>query len=162
MAIVGRERVSQQEFVWQESIMGAGGAETVVQTLVPAAPYDPTAIRRAVLRLPGQDPVELSPSALAMLKDASGQSTVGLDACRRGEALGWETVAVPAGPVRAMHVRYTRAGRTADTWLAPGIPFAVTRTLVTGDSASQQFELVLVGHGRDATPTIPLRTPANR
>lgn len=162
MAIVGQERVGEQVFVWQESIVGAGGAETVVQTLVPAAPYDPTAIRRALVRLPGQDPMEISGSALAMLKDASGQSAVGLDACRRGDALGWETLEVPAGRVRAMHVRYTRDGRTADTWLAPGIPFAVTRTIVMGDSAPQRFELVLVGHGRDATPTIPLGRSTNR
>ncbi|MDP2483692.1 MAG: hypothetical protein Q8W45_10435 [Candidatus Palauibacterales bacterium] len=162
MAVVGHERIGDQDYFWQESIMSAAAGETVIQSLVPAAPYDPTAIRRAVVRLPGQDAMELPPAALAMLKQASGQGPAALDACRHGEGLGWETIDVPAGRVRALRVRYTREGRTAETWLAPGIPFAVTRTIVTGDSAAQRLELELVGHGRHAVPTIPLGQPANR
>ena len=160
LAVVGAERIDGHDYVWQESILSAGRGETIVQSLVPAAPYDPTVIRRAVVRLPGQEPMELPPAALTMLNDAGGQETAGLDACRRGEASGWETIEVPAGRVRAMHVRYTRHGRVAETWLAPGIPFAVTRTIVTGDSAGGRVELELVGHGRNATPTIPLARQA--
>ena len=162
MAVVGHERIGDQDYFWQESILSAAAGETVIQSLVPATPYDPTAIRRAVVRLPGQEPMELPPAALAMLKQASGQGTTALDACRHGEGLGWETIEVPAGRVRALRVRYTRDGRTAETWLAPGIPFAVTRTIVVGDSAAQRLELELVGHGRHAAPTIPLAPPTHR
>jgi len=162
MAVVGHERIDDRDYFWQESTMSAAAGETVIQSLVPAAPYDPTAIRRAVVRLPGQEPMELPAAALAMLKQASGQGTAALDACRHGEGLGWETIEVPAGRVRALRVRYTRDGHTAETWLAPGIPFAVTRTIVSGDSAAQRFELELVGHGRHAVPTIPLGGPGNR
>jgi hypothetical protein len=160
LALVGRERIEGRDYVWQESVVGSPQGEAVIQTLVPASPYDPTAIRRAVVRAPGQPAVEVPPTALARMLPGGGQGAAGLDACRRGEAVGWETVTVPAGPVRALRVRYTREERTAETWLAPGIPFALTRTVVAGPAPSDRVELVLLAHGRDATPTIPLAGPA--
>jgi hypothetical protein len=160
LALVGRERIDDREYVWQESVVATAGGEAVIQSMVPASPYDPTAIRRAIVRAPGQPAAEVPPTALAALAGGGGQGSVGLDACRQGEAIGWETVTVPAGPVRALHVRYARDERTADAWLAPGIPFAVARTVVAGPKPSDRVELVLLAHGRDATPTIPLARPA--
>lgn len=159
LALVGRERIDGREFVWQESVVATTAGEAVIQSLVPAGPYDPTAIRRAIVRAPGQPATEVPPSALAAMR-GGGQGSVGLDACRQGEAVGWETVTVPAGPVRALHVRYARDERTADTWLAPGIPFAVTRTVVSGPASAHRVELVLLAHGRDAAPSMPLPGPA--
>jgi hypothetical protein len=161
LALVGRERVADREYVWQESVVGTPAGDAIIQSLVQASPYDPTAIRRAIARPPGQPVMEVPPSALAMLQ-TGGQGATGLDACRRGEAVGWETVTVPAGPVRALHVRYVREARTADVWLAPGIPFAVTRTVVLGATPSERVELVLLAHGRGATPTMPLPGPARQ
>lgn len=154
LALVGRVTTPDGEHVWQESVLRRAGTETVIQSLVPADPYDPATIRRAVIRAPGREPLELPPSALAMMRDAGGQGPAGMDACRDGRAVGWETVDVPAGTVRALHVRYLRDGRTADSWLAPGIPFALVRTVVAGDADT--LELTLVAHGGDAQPTAPL------
>jgi len=161
LALVGRERVGDREYVWQESVVGTPAGDAVIQSLVPASPYDPTAIRRAVVRPPGQPAMDVPPAALASLQTGA-QGATGLDACRRGEAVGWETITVPAGAVRALHVRYTREARTADAWLAPGVPFAVTKTVVTGASPTERVELVLVAHGRGAMPTMPLPGPARR
>jgi len=159
LALVGRERVADREYVWQESVVGTPAGDAVIQSLVQASPYDPTAIRRAIVRPPGQPAMEVPPSALAVLQTGA-QGATGLDACRRGEAVGWETITVPAGPVRALHVRYAREARTADVWLAPGIPFAITKTVVAGAAPAERVELVLVAHGRGATPTMPLPGPA--
>jgi hypothetical protein len=159
MALVGREGIADREYVWQESVVTTAAGDAVIQSLVPASPYDPTAIQRAIVRPPGQSPAEVPSTALARMP-AGGQSSAGLDACRQGEVVGWETVTVPAGQVRALHVRYVRAERTADAWLAPGIPFALARTIVTGATPADRLELELLAHGRDATPTMPLPGPA--
>jgi len=102
LAIVGGESWQGKPHLWQESILQAPAGQTVIQSLIPAEPYDPTTIRRAVVQMPGRAPFELSAAALAMLKQAGGErASAGLDACRSGEPVGWETVTVPAGPFRA-------------------------------------------------------------
>jgi len=156
LALVGTASWGGAPHVWQESLIPTPAGETVVQSLVPANPYDPTTVRRAVMRPPGQGPMEVPATALAAMRQRA-QGAAGVDACRTGQAVGWETLEVPAGRVRALHVRYTRAGRTADVWLAPAVPFALVRSLVPGPDGTGPIELVLIGHGRDAVPTIPLR-----
>jgi hypothetical protein len=156
MAVVGSGSWKGAAHLWLESVIPTPAGETVVQSLVPADPYDPTAIRRAIVWAAGRSPVELPASELAAVRERGGQGTAGLDACRSGQALGWETLEVPVGRVRAMRVRYERNGRTADVWLAPGIPFALVRSLVAG---TDSLELLIVGHGRDAVPRIPLPAP---
>jgi hypothetical protein len=155
LALVGTASWGGAAHVWQESLIPTPAGETVVQTLVPADPYDPTTVRRAILRVPGRDAVEVPASALAAMRQRA-QGIAGLDACRTGQAVGWETLDVPAGRWRALHVRYTRDARTADVWLAPAVPFALVRSVVAGTGGTEAIELVLIGHGRDAVPTVPL------
>lgn len=161
IAVVGEFPVDGARHLWQETVMVRGSSRTVIQTLVPASPYDPTAIRRAIVQAPGQKAVELPPTALATLP-SGGQGSAGADACRRGRPVGWETIVVPAGTFRALHVRYERDERHADSWLVPSVPFALARSIVAAPSdSSRTVELVLVDRGFDATATIPLpSTPA--
>lgn len=156
IAIVGRARMDGVEHFWQETVMRSGSSQTVIQTLVPASPYDPTTIRRAIVQAPGQRPMELPPQALATLP-SGGQGSAGADACRRGQPVGWETIVVPAGTFRALHVRYERNGRHADSWLVPSIPFALAHSIISapGDS-TRAVELVLLERGFDATAMLPL------
>ena len=72
IAVVGRARLDGVEHLWQETVMSSGSSRTVIQTLVPASPYDPTAIRRAIVQAPGQDAVELPSKALATLPSPLG------------------------------------------------------------------------------------------
>lgn len=155
LALVGTASWDGAAHVWQESLIPTPAGETVIQTLVPANPYDPTTVRRAIMRAPGQQPIELPASALAAMKQRA-QGAASLDACRTGQAVGWETLEVPAGRLRALHVRYARGARTADVWLAPAVPFALVRSLVPGAGDGEVIELVLIGHGTDAAPTMPL------
>ena len=155
LALVGTASWGGAAHVWQESLVPTPAGETVIQSLVPASPYDPTTVRRAIIRPPGRDPMEVPASALDAMKQRA-QSAAGLDACRTGQAIGWETVEVPAGLLRAMHVRYARDGRTADVWLAPAVPFALVRSVVAGPGGADAVELVLIAHGQDAVPTVPL------
>lgn len=156
IAIVGRARLDGIQHFWQETVMQSGSSRTIIQTLVPASPYDPTTIRRAIIQTPGQRAMELPPQALARLP-SGGQGSAGADACRRGQPVGWETIVVPAGTFRALHVRYEREGRQADSWLVPSVPFALARSIVVtpGDS-TRSVELVLLERGFDATATLPL------
>lgn len=155
LALVGTASWGGAPHVWQESLIPTPAGEAVIQSLVPANPYDPTTVRRAIMRPPGQAPVEVPASALAAMKQRA-LGAASLDACRTGQAIGWETLDVPAGRLRAMHVRYSRDGRTADVWLAPAVPFALVRSVVAGPGGTDPIELVLIGHGRDAVPTVPL------
>jgi hypothetical protein len=155
LSVVGTASWGGRPHVWQESLIPTPAGETVIQSLVPANPYDPTNIRRVILRPPGRDPMEVPASALAAMRQRT-QGAASLDACRTGQAIGWETLQVPAGRLRALHVRYTRDGRTADVWLAPAVPFALVRSVVPGTGEAEAIELVLIGHGRDAVPTVPL------
>jgi hypothetical protein len=162
IAIVGRARLDGVQHFWQETVLQSGSSRTVIQTLVPASPYDPTTIRRAIIQAPGQRAVEVPPEALATLPSGA-RGSAGADACQRGQPVGWETIAVPAGTFRALHVRYERAGRHADSWLVPSIPFALARSIVSapGDS-TRPVELVLLERGFDAGPTLPLPSTEQR
>jgi hypothetical protein len=155
LALVGTATWGGAAHVWQESLIPTPAGETVIQSLVPVNPYDPTTVRRAIIRPPGREPMEVPAAALAAMKQRA-QGAASLDACRTGQAVEWETLEVPAGRVRALHVRYSRDGRTADVWLAPAVAFALVRSIVPGADETAPIELVLVAHGRDAVPTAPL------
>lgn len=156
-AITGSERLDGVSYVWQELTSASGGGDVVVRLLVPGDPYRPTDIRRAVVRLPGQDPMELPPPLVARVREQQGTAAAPdpTATCSDGRALDWEMVTVPAGTFRALRVRHAREGRVADTWLVPGIPFGQVRTVVEGPSAGERTEVVLTGYGQ--TPSGPAR-----
>jgi hypothetical protein len=154
LALVGVGAWGGAPHVWQESLIPTPAGETVIQSLVPANPYDPTTVRRAIIRPPGQAPVEVPASALAAMKQRA-QGTASLDACRTGHALGWETSTcrqAACGQCTCGTARRTHG----DVWLAPAVPFALVRSIVAGPGGTDSVELVLIGHGRNAVPTVPL------
>jgi hypothetical protein len=72
--------------------------------------------------------------------------------CGEGEVIGWEEVTVPAGTFRALHLRPApEDGTQTDVWASPDVPFGMVRVIMTGTEGS---EIVLVGHGTDATSSI--------
>ncbi|MDH3495282.1 MAG: hypothetical protein OER21_00770 [Gemmatimonadota bacterium] len=150
-AITGDERINGTTFVWQQITTTGDVGEVAVRMLVPGDPYRPTDIRRAIVQLPGQEPLELPPHLVAQFgaEHGTGAAPDPMETCREGHALDWEMVTVPAGTFRALRVRHVRDGRTADTWLVPGIPFGQVRTIVSGASPAERAEVVLTTYGQD-------------
>ncbi len=159
-AITGDEQINGTTHLWQQITTTGDLGMVAVRMLVPGDPYRPTDIRRAIVQLPGQEPLELPPHLVAQFgaEHGTGATPDPMATCREGRALDWEMVTVPAGTFRALRVRHVRDGRTADTWLVPGIPFGQVRTVVSGASAAERAEVVLTAYGQE-TParSVPRR-----
>jgi len=68
--------------------------------------------------------------------------------------VGWESVTVPAGTFRALHVKTDDGG---EVWASRDVPFGLVRT------HGKQGDLALTGRGADAKSSItekPLEMPA--
>ena len=67
--------------------------------------------------------------------------------CERAHAVGWESVRVPAGTFRALHV--TDPETEANSWVLLDVPFGMVK-MTTKDG----IEMVLTGHGTNAKSLI--------
>ncbi|HTT67881.1 MAG TPA: hypothetical protein VMF70_07630 [Gemmatimonadales bacterium] len=153
IAVVGQETRGGTAYLWMEFAIhgmsmgrGEGGGDTV------------SMINRMLVR--GFGPGMAAPvatimkfgSAPAMEMPVNGPgmqapSSNSLKDCTTSKVVGWESVTVPAGTFRALHVQ--DADGTSDTWVAPDLPFGMVKTL-TPDSG----QLVLVAHGMGAKSEI--------
>jgi hypothetical protein len=156
VAVVGRETTPGGDLLWHETSMESGRGAVTIRMLVPADPYDPTDIHRAVVQVNDQAPMELPANQLAAMREQLPRdlTTDPIRRCGEGVVVGWESVKVPVGTFRALHVRHERDGRTADVWMVPTVPFGMVRTVVAGDSAATA-EIVLTGFG----VAVPARAP---
>jgi hypothetical protein len=65
--------------------------------------------------------------------------------CTSTEVVGWESLTIPLGTIRALHVK----SKNGDAWIARDVPFALVR-MSTRDGA----EIVLTGYGVDAKSSL--------
>src|SRR5438552_2904771 len=97
----------------------------------------------------------LTLGALAALPLAAQSPTDLADARRSGAHVGgWESVTVPAGTFRALHVTTDDGG---EVWASREVPFGLVKT------HGKQGDLALTGRGTDAKSSItetPLEMPA--
>lgn len=66
--------------------------------------------------------------------------------CATAQVVGWESVTVPAGTFRALHIRNEDGG---EAWVAPEVPFGMVRV-----KAKNGMTMVLTGRGNDARTSI--------
>lgn len=66
--------------------------------------------------------------------------------CAQSTVVGWESVTVPAGTFRALHVRSAEGG---DAWVSRDVPFGMVRV-----RDKQGTVMVLTGRGHDAKSAI--------
>ncbi|PYP08647.1 MAG: hypothetical protein DMD56_12245, partial [Gemmatimonadetes bacterium] len=74
--------------------------------------------------------------------------------CSGAHVVGWESVTVPAGTFRALHVTTDDGG---EVWASREVPFGLVKT------HGKQGDLALTGRGTDAKSSItetPLEMPA--
>lgn len=153
-AIVNAEAVNGTQHWWMETRMETPMGDAIVQMLVPAWPFTTGDVQAMVMKVGGQPAVRMSDQILQMMRSQipDNPSMQAATRCGEGEVIGWEEVTVPAGTFRALHLRPApEDGTQTDVWASPDVPFGMVRVIMTGTEGS---EIVLVGHGTDATSSI--------
>jgi hypothetical protein len=149
-AIVGSERRGDTTLYWFEiNSTGAAGGEGVIQLLVAGFGTEASGIRGMVMKVAGRPAVKMPDQMVAMSSERVRQSNPGLLVARRcagAQVVGWETVTVPAGSLRALHVKHVDIG---EAWLSAGVPFGIVKLLLPNGG-----EMALIERGMGAKSSI--------
>jgi hypothetical protein len=158
MSIVGSERRAGSEYYWLEVVMhgfmrargeqGAGPQRMISKMLVPGLGPGAGQPVAAIMKV-GDSPAMEMPQG----RPSPGVRPTGLENCRSAKVIGWESVTVPAGRFRALHV--SDASGHGESWVVPDLPFALVKQVSTGGSEPSQT--VLTGHGTGARSQITER-----
>ena len=84
-----------------------------------------------------------------MAKGMSGGEKSGFEKCAESTTVGWESVTVPAGTFRALHVK--DANGKGDYWVVPSLALGLVKA---HDDGGEQGDLVLTDHGTGAKDAI--------
>ncbi len=159
MSIVGTERRAGAAYYWFEVVMqgfgrgrgeqGAGPQRMISKLLVQG--LGPAAGRPAatIVKLDDSPAMEMPQGR----PSPGGAGPAGLQACREAKVVGWESVTVPAGRFRALHLR--NASGRGELWVVPDLPFALVKEASSEDG--QGTETVLTGRGMGARSQITER-----
>ncbi len=148
LAIVGTQDVAGSEAYWIELRMTGDQGSVITQILVGGYPYDPEQIHEMVLKMGNQPAMKVPGQMMGMMRDRMGTNPAlnAAEKCAEAEIVGWESVTVPAGEYRALHIKPVDA--QGDVWALDSVPFGLIRFM------SADGEIVLVGYGMDATSSI--------
>lgn len=155
-AVVDTEQVDGERHFWFENKMVTTMGDVIVQMLVPGWPFNTGQVQRMVMQMGDQPAMAVSAQVMDMMRSQMPENP-SIDAahgCGDGEVLGWESISVPAGTYRALHIRPRlpdRAQVTSEIWVSPDVPFGIVKVTLGGADGG---EIVLVGHGTDATSSI--------
>jgi hypothetical protein len=158
LAVVGSERSRDSTLYWFE-LNFAGkdpSGSGVVQILAPSLASGAAAPRALILKLGAQPAMKLSGEMAAMMgqKPAQDNSAFQWAAhCTSAHVVGWESITVPAGTFRTLHVT-TDDG--TEVWASRQVPLGLVQV------RGKKGDLALTGHGTDATSSItekPLEMP---
>ncbi len=158
LAVVGSERAGDTTLYWFEvSFIGKDpGHSGVVQILNPSLAAGVAAPRGLVVKMGGQPAMKIPGPMATLMGKQAGQNASAFDwagRCSGAHVVGWESVTVPAGTFRALHVA-TDDG--AEVWGSRDIPFGLVKT------HGKQGDMALTAHGSDAKSSItekPLDMP---
>ena len=155
LAIVGSERVGDSTFYWYEmKTVQAGKTEqdaNIVQVLVAGLGTPQLEIHDLVLKTPGHPAQRYNQMLVSMMAGPIAKSIASETGRRcanpQVQVVGWESLTVPAGTLRALHLKDTESG--GDAWFVPHVPFGVARVL-----SKDGHDMVLTGSGQDAKSSI--------
>ena len=158
LAVVGSERAGDTTLYWFEvSFLGKDpGRSGVVQILNPNLAAGMAAPHGLIVKMGGQPAMKIPGPVAGMIGKQAGQNASAFDwaaRCSGAHVVGWESVTVPAGTFRALHVA-TDDG--AEVWGSRDVPFGLVKT------HGKQGDMALTGHGADAKSSItekPLEMP---
>ena len=160
LSIVGSERREGAQYLWMEMMMRGfplgperqqGERNTRMISKVLIESFGPgTCIPHVSIIKFGDNPAMEMPAAQSRM---ATQGAPTLRGCRDAKVIGWESVTVPAGTFRAIHIK--NATGSSDSWVAPDLPFALVKELDSEDGQSRQ--MLLIGHGMGARTQITER-----
>jgi hypothetical protein len=158
LAVIGSERSTDTTLYWFEvSFEGKDDSHSgVVQILTANLASGIAAPREVVMKWGPQPAMKVSGQMASMMGQAGKQNTAAFDwagRCSGAHAVGWESVVVPAGTFRALHLT-TDDG--AELWASRDIPFGLVKT------HGRQGDMALTGRGTDAKSSItekPIEMP---
>lgn len=150
LAVVGSERVGDSTYLWMEYSQASQDPNRsgIYQVLISGLAHA-SSPRAAILKSGNRPAMKMPSQMLGMMSSQSKSNNSAMDwakKCESGQVVGWESVTVPAGTIRALHVK---AGNDADVWATAEIPFGIVKLHNTNGS-----ELVLTGHGTGAKSSI--------
>jgi hypothetical protein len=155
MAIVGSERFSDSTYYWYE--MQTTGTvnnkpnHTIIQILVAGIATPKVALRGLVMKNNNELAMRAPDMMIGMMiqRAMPGGSQYLEQHCKKGgiQVLGVESVTVPAGSFRALHIKDTEGG---EAWLQTGVGvFAMVKVL-----GKDGMVMALTGRGNDAKSAI--------
>jgi hypothetical protein len=158
LAVVGSERSGDSTLYWFEvSFAGKDPSKSgVVQILTTSLALGLEAPRALVFKAGAQPAMRISGEMAGMMGKQAGQNASAFDwagKCSGAQVVGWESVTVPAGTFRALHVT---TGDGGELWASRDVPFGVVKT------HGKQGDLALTGRGADAKSSIaekPMEMP---
>ena len=159
LAVVGSERSGDSTLYWFEvSFAGKDpGKSGVVQILTGSLASGLESPRALVFKAGPQPAMKISGEMVGMVGKQGRDNTTAFDwagRCSGAHVVGWESVTVPAGTFRALHVTTDDGG---EVWASREVPFGLVKT------HGKQGDLALTGRGTDAKSSItetPLEMPA--
>lgn len=124
-AVVGKENVEGAEGYWLEMRLEGGreGGVVIKQLMVMRA--GKPEIKRMIMQTAGQPPMEMPMGMMSGMMRRGQQAAEGKG---RGEKIGTETVAVPAGTFICDHYRTETDKTTADVWVSTKVsPYGMVK-----------------------------------
>ncbi len=158
LAVVGAERSGDTTLNWFEVNVTARDPNHsgVIQILAPSLAAGTAAAHSVIVKWGSQPAVKVSGQMAAMMGEKGGQNNSVFDwagRCKSAHVVGWESVTVPGGTFRALHVT-TDDG--TDVWASRDVQFGLVRL------RGKDGELALAARGADARSSItekPLELP---
>jgi hypothetical protein len=148
MALVGSEVQGDSTYFWYEMKIESAKSETMImQLLVPGLAYQMGRARAIVMKA-GNEPAMRMPQQMVSMMASRMMPNLAADMvreCLETQVVGWETVSVPAGSFRALHIRQKDGN---EGWVTLDHQFGLVKA-VTRDGTME-----LTGRGSDATSSI--------
>ena len=151
LAIIGSETFGDSTYYWYEITTEkrdkAPADRTVMQALVAGLGTATPSVRSYVVKSGDRPALKVPDLMISMMSRQISQGVASETArrCSNGVVVGWETVTVPAGRFRALHVR----SADGDAWVTADVPFGMVRV-----HGSDGTDMILTGRGMDAKSSI--------
>lgn len=150
LALVGSERAGDSTLYWFEvNFAGKDPGHSGTVQILSSSLASRSATPRALIIKYGQQPaMKVSGDMAGMMGEKGRENTEAFDwaaRCNSARVVGWESVTVPAGTFRALHVTTTDGG---EVWASRDVPFGFVKM------HGKQGDLALTGRGADAKSSI--------
>ncbi len=150
LAAVGSERSGDSTLYWFEvRFSGKDPSHSgVIQILTPSLAAGVATPRAFVIKAGLQPAMKIPGQMASVVGKNGGEGASALDLasrCSGGLVVGWESVTVPAGTFRSLHMTFEG---DAEVWASSEVPFGLIKTRRKGGG------MVLTSHGSDAKSSI--------